>query len=194
MTSVKFWSDPACYWSWRAGQWLTSAAEQRTFDIDWQPFSLKVLYGEGMDPSWATMLGNSHGALRIGEALRHAGRATDAVRFYVAVGTATHDNGEPLTEDLLRQAAKSTGVDDTFDAFQDTDWDDAITAGTNAAIASAGPDVGSPVIELPDTPRGIHGPVFERIPPSEEAGELYDAILRLARAPYFYEIKRGRSS
>jgi len=194
VTLVKFWSDPACFWSWRTGRWLVAAAEQRTFDIDWRPFSLKVLYGAEMNPDWAAMLGASHAALRVGEALRDAGRPADAADFYTAVGTAAHDNGEGFTEDLVRQASKSTGAEDAFDAFHDPRWDAQIEAETHAAIASAGPDVGSPVIEFPDAPRGIHGPVFETIPPTGNAGELYDAITTLAKTPYFYEVKRGRPS
>ena len=38
------------------------------------------------------------------------------------------------------------------------------------------------------------GPVLTRIPRGETAGEIFDASLSLARYPYFYEIKRARTT
>lgn len=192
MATVKLWFDPACYWSWRAARWLLDTAGQRDVTVEWRPFSLKVLYGTDMNPDWADMLDTSHRALRIVAALRQAGRGDDLTRFYLALGTAAHEDGQPMTEDTVRDAAKSAGVDDVFDAFHDPGLDEPVRKDTETAIASAGPDIGSPVIELPGAARGIQGPVLKQVPPAAEAGELYDAISRLAAAPYFYEITRGR--
>ena len=36
-------------------------------------------------------------------------------------------------------------------------------------------------------------PVITRIPTGEEAGEIFDAAVRLSEYPYFFEIKRSRT-
>lgn len=37
------------------------------------------------------------------------------------------------------------------------------------------------------------GPVITRVPEGEEAGEIFDASVRLAQYPYFFELKRTRT-
>ena len=192
MTTVTLWFDPACYWSWRASRWLIDASAQRGFDISWQPFSLKVLYGDGINPDWVTMLGTSHQALRIAAALHQVGRHDELTKFWLTTGTAAHEEGQPMTVELIETAAKAAGAEAFFNAFHDESFDEYIDEQTQHAISSAGPDIGTPVIEFPGAARGIQGPVLQSIPPSQEAGELYDAISRLAAAPYFFEITRGR--
>ncbi|MEV0237993.1 DsbA family protein [Nonomuraea sp. NPDC050786] len=192
MTSVRFWFDPSCYWSWRAARWLMDAAAQRDLSVDWRSFSLTVLYGDDMNPEWRSMLETSHRALRIVEALRQKDRSSDAAGFYTALGTAVHENGQPMTEATVREAAETSGTADVIDAFDDASWDEHIQASFEEAMASAGPDIGSPVLELAGAARGIYGPVFTEVPPQTEAGELWDAIARLVSTPSFLELKRGR--
>ena len=55
-----------------------------------------------------------------------------------------------------------------------------------------GNDVGTPVVSFDGT--AFFGPVMTRIPRGEEAGEIFDAAVRLAQFPYFYEIKRARTT
>jgi 2-hydroxychromene-2-carboxylate isomerase len=191
MATVNFWFDPSCYWSWRAARWLMDAAEQRDFDIDWRPFSLAVLYGEEMNPDWRSMLEGSHRALRVVQALREKHRSEDLTRFYIALGTALHEDGKEMDDSTVREAAEASGVADAVDALHDEGQDAQITSSFDEAMATAGPDVGSPVIEIPGAPRGIYGPVLAEVPPREEAGALFDAIALLARSPVFYELKRG---
>jgi len=191
--TATFWFDPACYWSWRAARWLTDAAGQRDLTVDWRPFSLKVLYGKDIDPGWVAMLDSSHRALRIIQALHDKDRGAEVEEFYRTLGTAAHEQGQAITADSVRAAAASAKVDDVFDAYDDDGLDAAIEQQTSTAIASAGPDIGSPVLLVPGAARGVYGPVFETVPPAAEAGELYDAVARLATAPYFFELKRGHA-
>lgn len=192
MTSVTFWFDPACYWSWRTARWLRDAAGQRDLTVDWRPFSLKVLYGAEMNPDWRSMLEPAHQALRLVQALRAKDRTEDLAAFYFALGTAVHEDGQPMSAESVRAAAEVAGVADMTDALDDESWDAPIQAAFDEAMASVGPDIGSPVLFIEGSERGIHGPVFSSVPPGAEAGELFDAVARLSRAPYFFELKRGR--
>lgn len=192
MTSVTFWFDPACYWSWRTARWLRDAAEQRDVTVDWRPFSLKVLYGDDMNPDWRSMLDTAHQALRVVQALHAKGRSEDLAAFYFALGTAVHEEGKDMSVETVRAAAAAGGATDTLDALDDESWDAPIRTAFDEAMATAGPDIGSPVLLIEGSERGIHGPVFASVPPSGEAGELFDAVVRLSRAPYFFELKRGR--
>jgi hypothetical protein len=192
MSTVTLWFDPACYWSWRASRWLLDAQSQRGFAVAFRPFSLKVLYGKDINPDWVEMLGISHQMLRVVAALHRDGRTEQVTAFWTAIGAAAHDQGQPLTRQLAETCAKSADAEQYLAAFDDDSHDVSIDDTTTYAIASAGPDIGTPVIEFPGGARGIQGPVLAQVPPAEVAGELYDAISRLAAAPYFYELTRGR--
>ena len=69
--------------------------------------------------------------------------------------------------------------------------DDKLRAFHQTAMDEVGNDVGTPVVKFGDT--AFFGPVLTRIPRGEEAGELFDASVRLASFPYFFEIKRSRT-
>ena len=93
-----------------------------------------------------------------------------------------------------RQEARRTGdrAGALTDALTDERWDKVIEADTEAALASTGRDVGTPIIRYqpPDGP-AFFGPVISRVPDEDEAGPLWDAVLYLAQFPGFAELKRS---
>jgi hypothetical protein len=192
MADITFYLDPACYWTWRASRWLKTVSASRGLSIEWASFSLKVLYGADMNPDWREMLETAHNTLRLVEALRAAGRHDDLDAFYTELGVAHHEQGNSLTPELVAKSAEAAGVADLLAATDDASWDAAIEGAFAAALGSAGPDIGSPVLVLDGAPRGLYGPVFSRVPTDEESGPLWDSIETLLRSEIFYEVKRGR--
>src|SRR5919197_508286 len=164
MIDVVFFFDPECPWTWRASRWLVDVSQARGLTVDWRPLSLAVLNqsNEGDVPEeHRVAIEASHRALRLVEALRQAGRHDDAARFYTELGTRVHERGETLTVEPVRAAA--------------------VRASTEAAVAAAGPGVGSPVLLLPDVERGVQGPVLAEVPAEKDALALWDAVETLIR-------------
>jgi hypothetical protein len=78
------------------------------------------------------------------------------------------------------------------DALQDESLDGVIKDETDAALALTGRDVGTPLIHV-DPPHGpaFFGPIISRRPSPEDAVELWDHVVALARFPGLSEFKRS---
>ncbi|MGN6780195.1 MAG: mycothiol-dependent nitroreductase Rv2466c family protein [Marmoricola sp.] len=73
-----------------------------------------------------------------------------------------------------------------------TSWDDVIERESDRALALTGKDVGAPIIHV-GPPDGVafFGPVISRRPSEEQAVELWEHVVGLARFPGFAELVRG---
>jgi hypothetical protein len=192
MTTVVFSFDPACPWTWRTSRWLVRVAAARDLSIEWRPMSLAVL-NEGHIPDEHRARNEaSHDALRLVAALAADGRQDDIGRFYRVVGERVHEHGEDLEPTLLKAAAESVGLIDDVGCFDDPSFDAAVRAATEAAVADAGPDIGSPVLHVGDAARGLHGPIIADGMSDDDALALWDALAVLLPMPQFFEVKRGR--
>ncbi|MEW2475490.1 DsbA family protein [Micromonospora gifhornensis] len=187
-----FFFDPACPWTWRTSRWLVAVAEARGLSIEWRAFSLSILNGGNIPPEYADAVAASTRALRLVEALRAESRHADAGRFYAELGARTHDAGNPPSGKIVDAAVEAAGLDDLAAALDDERWDEAVHASHALAYGSAGPDIGSPVLMVPDADRGIHGPILTEVPATDDALTLWDNLLPLLRMPAFHEIKRAR--
>ncbi|TDC79316.1 hypothetical protein E1193_19210 [Micromonospora sp. KC606] len=187
-----FFFDPACPWTWRASRWLVTVAEARGLSVEWRAFSLAILNDGEVPPEFAAAMTASSRALRLVEALRAQGRADDVARYYTELGTRTHDAGKPLSAELVDAAVEAAGLGVDATALDDDGWDEAVRESHALAYASAGPDVGSPVLMVPDAERGLHGPILTEVPELDDALRVWDCVLPLLRMPIFHEVKRGR--
>ena len=79
-----------------------------------------------------------------------------------------------------------------LDALDEESLDEEIGAETERALELAGRDVGTPIIHF-RPPEGVafFGPVISRLPTEDQAVELWDHIVGLARFPGFAELKRS---
>ncbi|MBV9280591.1 MAG: DsbA family protein [Chloroflexi bacterium] len=193
--TVSFFFDPICPWTWITSRWLVEVAEAREVDVDWRTLSLAELNG-GVDrmPAQFQEAGRfSMRALRMIEAMRATGASGRVGAFYTELGMRLHVDGEPAVTDLLRRAADVAGVGGYTGAADDPSWDAAVAGSTAIAMRLAGPDVGSPVLQLDGRTWGLHGPIVSPAPGGEDALRLWDALLTLVHVPGFYELKRGRT-
>lgn len=186
-----FFFDPACPWTWRTSRWLVTVADARGLRVEWRAFSLAILNEGNVPAEFADVLAASGRALRLVEALRADGRPDDVARFYGELGARSHDAGNPLSPKIVDTAVEAAGLGDAA-ALDDERWDAAVRESHELAYASAGPDIGSPVLMVPGVERRMHGPILTEVPGADDALTIWDSLLPLLHLPAFHEIKRGR--
>ncbi|MDZ5078560.1 DsbA family protein [Nesterenkonia sp. HG001] len=190
---VDFWFDPLCPFAWVTSRWIREVAQVRDVEVTWNVMSLGVL-NEADRPSpaedaeqlarWipsraATAVQLAHGQEEVG-------------RFYTAVGTEIHDNGNKDFADATAKALRELGLAEAILEEAQTDVnDEAMRSSHEQGISLVGQDVGTPIVAFQGT--AFFGPVITRIPRGEEAGRLFDASVALASYPYFFELKRSRT-
>ncbi|MCM0676138.1 DsbA family protein [Micromonospora phytophila] len=188
-----FFFDPACPWTWRTSRWLVAVADARNLRVEWRAFSLAILNAGNVPPQFAEAMTASSRALRLVEALRAEDRHDDIARFYAELGARTYEAGDPLSPKIVAAAVAAAGLEAAAAALDDERWDEAVRESHALAYASAGPDIGSPVLMVPGTERGVHGPILTEVPGTDDALTIWDSLLPLLRIPAFHEVKRGRS-
>lgn len=198
-TSVDFWFDPVCPWTWLTSRWLLEVERHRPVEARFRLMSLSVLnegrtdvtefYQRGVRRWW--------GPVRVMVAAeKEAGN--DIVRpLYTALGTRIHLREQPYSEDLYETALREDGLDPTLAAAaRDTTYDDAVRASHHAAALTPGDvELGSPTIHLPGPngdPVAIFGPIVTPTPTGDAAGRLWDAVSTATTVPGFSELKTGR--
>ena len=77
-------------------------------------------------------------------------------------------------------------------ALDDPRWDAQLRAETDEALALTGKAIGTPILHF-EPPHGVafFGPVISRLPNEEQAVELWDHVIGLAKFPGFAELKRS---
>lgn len=198
MKTVKFWFDCTCPFAWVTSRWMKEVEKVRDIKVEFEPMSLSVLNdGRDLDPAYMEAMKAAWGPARV--AAKIALEAPDRIdAYYTAMGTLIHGHGNGhrqgfgAYDDLIVQALADAALPAAFACVANTDEvDEQLRVFHNNAICEVGNEVGTPVVKLGDT--AFFGPVMTRIPRGEEAGEIFDASVRLAQYPYFFEIKRTRT-
>jgi Mycothiol-dependent nitroreductase Rv2466c len=186
-----YFFDPSCPHTWRTSRWLVSVPN---VTLHWRAFSLALLSDGEIPEKSRARLAAATRVLRLVEALRADGRDADIGAFYTEIGTRTFEAGADLSDDIVVASADAAGIADGKKIMDDESWDDAVRESHETALASAGPDIGSPVLWIKGAPRAVHGPVLaaDRRPASNEALAIWDGVVSLARSESFWELKRGR--
>jgi len=208
MADIHFYFDPVCPFCWMTSKWVRTVQAQRGYSVDWRFISLRILnasvdYDAEFPPEYEA--GHTAGLRLLRVAARaRAEHGREAVGpLYEAMGRRIFDS-EPVPETaeahgrrgtrefvapILAEAGLPEGL---AEALDDDGRDAEIRAETDEALALTGRDVGTPILHF-EPPNGVafFGPVISRLPDEQQAGELWDHVVGLARFPGFAELKRS---
>lgn len=205
MADIDFYFDPVCPFCWMTSKWVRQVRAQRGYAVDWRFISLRLLNAEvDYDAQFPPEYEAGHTAglrlLRVAARTRaeHGRESVDAL--YAAMGDHVFE-ARPDGDDAERRGSREFVLPvledarlpaELVEALDDPSWDATIQAETDEALALTGKDVGTPIIHF-EPPDGVafFGPVISRMPTDEQAGELWDHVVGLARFPGFSELKRS---
>jgi hypothetical protein len=205
---INFYFDPVCPFAWMTSKWVRQVQAQRDYTVDWRFISLRQLnahidYDAHFPPEYEA--GHTAGLrlLRVAAATREAHGGAAVARLYAALGAKIFDTAPPVdapkdgglrgTAGFVAPVLAGVELPATLvDALDDAGWDAVIQSETDEALALTGKDVGTPILHF-EPPEGVafFGPVISRLPGDEQAGELWDHVVALARFPGFAELKRS---
>jgi hypothetical protein len=207
---IHFYFDPVCPFAWMTSKWVRKVQAQREYRVDWRFISLRLLnshidYDTHFPPEYEA--GHTAGLRLLRMAARtRAEHGREAIGpLYAALGARIFDR-EPdgARDDAATREARGTrefvepvlariGLPSALaGALDDPSWDHVVQRETDEALALTGKDVGTPILHF-EPPAGVafFGPVISRLPSDDEAAELWDHVIALARFPGFSELKRS---
>jgi hypothetical protein len=205
---LHFYFDPICPFAWMTSTWVRQVMSARKYSVDWRFISLRLVNADvDYDAHFPRNYEFTHTlGLKL---LRVAARAR-AELGPAAVDALQRSFGEHIfevppwegeehrratlgsVEYVGRMLAQAELPVEFVDALEDRQWDAVVQAETEEALTFTGKDVGTPILHF-EPPDGVSffGPVISRRPSDEEAVELWDHVIALARYPGFSELKRS---
>ncbi len=203
---LRFYFDPVCPFAWMTSKWVRKVIAQRDYSVEWRFISLRLLnshidYDAHFPPEYEA--GHTAGLRLLRVAVRtRAEHGPEAIGpLYAAFGAHLFDRAPGVAEvatrlddgSLLPAVLRDADLPLSLaDALSDESLDQQICAETDEALSLTGKDVGTPILHF-QPPAGVafFGPVISRLPSDDEAVELWDHVIGLARFPGFAELKRS---
>lgn len=192
-TTVRFWFDPTCPFTWATSCWLRDTAPAQDAQVEWRLMSLAVLndgkevpeqYRAGMALSWRPL------RLLAATARAHGSAAVGAL--YAALGSRVHEQGRSVDDALLAESLQEAGLPaDLLAAADDEAYDADVRTSHTEAQDRVGTESGSPVLAIGDGPAWF-GPVVAPVPTGQAATDLWHGLVALSSVAQFSELKRGR--
>jgi hypothetical protein len=196
-TTVDFWFDPVCPYSWTASRWLREVGLRRPLVVRHHVMSLYLLNEHRTDVAadYRRSVEDSRGPARVATAA--ATRFGEEVlgTFYTAFGDVVFDvwrrPSAQAYHEVLRVALPRAGLPlDLEDAMESDEHDAAMRASHDAGVALVGSEVGTPVTAIEGV--AFYGPVLNAIPRGADADDVFEGARLLAGYPQFFELKRTR--
>jgi len=190
---VDIYVDFTCPFAWVTSRWALEVAKQRPIDLTFKAMSLYWLnYGRELDPDYRAHTDKGQGVGRVGAAVQVEYGPQKFSDFYTAWGTRYHNQGIKDYDLVTREALAEVGLPAELADFATSDkYDEALKESHNAGMKPVGTDVGTPTIHVDGV--AFFGPVLTRIPRGQDALDIFDAAVALARYPHFFELKRSRT-
>ena len=200
MTSIEFYFDPTCPFSWITSRWLLQVSAERDINVTWRQFSLALkndeLTPKDGDNAYVVAHRASHRVHRvILAAVRDHGASM--IELYSEFGIRFHIMEREFDDEVILEVLAAKGLPASLLSFaDDASLDADLQAEIDSAIDAAGKDIGVPTIVFTaaDGERlGYFGPVLNALPDTMvESLAIWDGLEKLATVKSFYEIKRNR--
>ncbi len=188
-----FWFDPLCPFAWLSSRWILEVEQVRSIEVHWHVMSLAYLnkdkdipdeYREMLKPAWGPV------RVLIKAEQDHGNKVL--LPLYTAMGNRIHLEQSGITKEMAVAALAEVGLPaDLIDSWDDASLDDAVARSHHEGMDPVGDDVGTPTIHVNGT--AFFGPVITKTPRGEQAGDLWDGIVKAAAYPQFFELKRSRT-
>jgi hypothetical protein len=194
-TTVDFYFDPGCPFTWRTSRWLGDVAGRRGIDIRWHLMSLYELNKDKeVPPEWRSRMDAIRSVGLVLETVRQQHGNASLAAAYTAIGTRLHDSFQQADEGTIAAALADDGLPHKIIEQSKNDEIAAAVSKSHAqAQALVGQESGSPILSIDGGP-GYFGPVVVPIPVGDEADKLFDAVVLISQVPAFSELKRARES
>lgn len=191
---VDVYVDPMCPFAWITSRWALEVAQHRELELTFKLMSLYLLNKDrDIDDDYRAKIERSRGIGRVAAAVQADHGPEAFAAFYTAAGTRIHNQRNKDFDAVAAEALAEVGLPAALaQVATSTDHDAALAASHQAGMEPVGDDVGTPTLHVDGV--AFFGPVLTRIPRGEEAAGLFDAAVALARYPYFYELKRSRTT
>jgi hypothetical protein len=205
---LHFYFDPVCPFAWMTSKWVRLVQAQRDYRVEWRLISLRMVnehvdYDAMFPPEYEASHNSGLRMLRVAARARAEFGVEAVDRLQSAFGRIVFERA-PWADmdertavqgyaDHVAPALVEAGLPASLlDALHDQSWDAEIRQESTQARELTGKDVGTPILHV-DPPHGVafFGPVISRRPAPEDAVELLDHVLGLARYSGFSELKRS---
>ena len=189
-TPVDFYFDPLCPYAWIASRWILEVEKQRDLELRFRLMSVAVL-NERRPKQIVKRLLRMKGSwrpVRLGAAVEARWGEPALREFYTGFGTRYHEQGRRDRDALLAEVLAEMNAEDLGSAPDGTDYDEAVRRSHHEGMDPVGADVGTPTMHVDGV--AFFGPVLHSVPRGQQALDMFDGALLLARNPDFFELKR----
>ncbi|MGL5809289.1 MAG: DsbA family protein [Nocardioides sp.] len=192
-TTADFWFDPICPWAWIASRWIREVEQVRPISVTWHVMSLAYLnQGRELPEQYAEIMAKARGPVRVCIAAEQRVGKDVLAGLYTAMGERIHHEKREIGREMAVEALAEAGLPaDLIAAYDDESYDAAVAESHHRGMDQVGNDVGTPTISFEGT--AFFGPVMSKIPRGEEAGQVWDGAVAMAKFPHFFELKRSRT-
>lgn len=192
-TRVDFWFDPVCPWAWMTSRWVDEVARQRQFTPSWHVMSLAILNeGRDLPHEYVDLMKDAKRLVRLVNGVAQQLGEDWVKPLYDELGGRIHPGGRQDYDVIMREALEVLGLDLALLDLADSDrFDESLLTSHRAGMGLVGEDVGTPILSVDGV--AFFGPVISPAPLGQEALDLWDGVVAVARYPGFFELKRSRT-